>query len=618
MKSATENITADILVVGGGAGGTSAALQAARRNASLKVVLVSEQPWLGGMLTSAGVSAPDGNELAAFQTGTWGAFLKQLRQRHPEGLDNGWVSLFTYSPAVGAQVFSDWVAELPNLRWISGQRPREVLRSRDRITGVCFDSLTVNATITIDGTELGDLLSLGEVPYRWGWETRDHWNEPSAPVSLTDPQDPLYAITQRYPVQSPTWVIVMQDYGSENAPEIEAPPTCSPDSDFADAWKNYGDDATPAGEACLNYGRLPNGQFMINWPHHGNDYGVGLHRLLQSNEVRRQYEQEAQWHSQSFARYIQRKIGRRYGLADSLFPKTKLSPGGALALIPYYRESRRVIGLKTVSEQDILPQANGQTAALPINEQGAMSAIAYGNYPNDHHYPGYEMPLAPKSIRWGGRATGTPFTIPYEALVPKTTDGLLVCEKNISVSHIANGATRLQPVVLGIGQAAGMAAALCVERRQQPRDLTTKEAIFSLQTALIGDSHPAAITPLFDLSPENSQWHSVQTFYLTHPHTYPKSDYYLDKKGINTLLTQSTPLSESITKVTGTFITNKQETYQIAQKTNRKLPALFSLITTRSEIAERFKALSNNQSVDVLGVWNSSGKWLLCEQIDPL
>ncbi|MEM6452106.1 MAG: FAD-dependent oxidoreductase, partial [Cyanobacteria bacterium P01_D01_bin.105] len=455
--SAVDILTADILVVGGGTGGTAAAIQAARQNAHLRVVLVSELPWLGGMLTSAGVSAPDGNELAAFQTGLWGAFLKELNRRHPGGLSNGWVSFFTYSPAVGAQIFADWVAALPNLHWISQQRPKRVLRSpllsQDCITGVQFDTLTVKAKITLDATELGDLLALGDVPHRWGWETQSIWQEPSAPVSLTDPSDPLYSITQRYPVQSPTWVVVMQDYGTQHAPPIESPPICSPDGDFEGAWTNYGDRETPGGEACLNYGRLPNGQLMINWPHHGNDYGIGLHRLIESDRARAQYGQEAQWHSQSFARYIQRQLGNRYGLAQGLFPPTAQSPGSAFALMPYYRESRRGIGLQTVSEQDILPVAGAQVAALPINAQGEMSAIAYGNYPNDHHYPGYEMPLAPKSIQWGGRTTGTPFTIPYEALVPKDVDGLMMCEKNISVSHIANGATRLQPVVLGIGQA---------------------------------------------------------------------------------------------------------------------------------------------------------------------
>src|ERR687885_650059 len=98
-------LKADVLVVGGGTGGTAAAVQAARRGA--KTILVSEFPWLGGMLTSAGVSAPDGNELAAFQTGLWGAFLRELQQRQPGGLDWGWVSFFTYDPRTGAEIFAD-------------------------------------------------------------------------------------------------------------------------------------------------------------------------------------------------------------------------------------------------------------------------------------------------------------------------------------------------------------------------------------------------------------------------------------------------------------------------------------------------------------------------------
>ncbi|MGB3570614.1 MAG: FAD-dependent oxidoreductase, partial [Phormidesmis sp.] len=251
MKS-IESIATDILVIGGGAGGTAAAMQAARRGllSDISVTLVSDLPWLGGMLTSAGVSAPDGNELAAFQTGIWGAFLRALRQRHPEGLGNGWVSFFTYDPAVGAQIFADWVAQLPNLQWISGQRLKEVLRDGDRITGVRFESLTVQAKIILDGSELGDVLALGEVPHRWGWETQDIWQEPSAPVSLSDSADALYAITQRYPVQSPTWVVVMQDYEAitsapDQAPKIERSASVSSDDElrrlFAGAWENYGD-----------------------------------------------------------------------------------------------------------------------------------------------------------------------------------------------------------------------------------------------------------------------------------------------------------------------------------------------------------------------------------------
>ncbi|MEM8502426.1 MAG: FAD-dependent oxidoreductase [Cyanobacteria bacterium P01_D01_bin.1] len=612
-------ISADVLVVGGGTGGTAAAIQAARRGqeTGLSVVLVSELPWLGGMLTSAGVSAPDGNELEAFQTGIWGAFLQELRRRHPQGLDNGWVSFFTYHPAVGAQIFADWVADLPNLRWISGQRPREVLRQGTRITGVRFDLITVKATITLDGTELGDVLALGDVPYRWSWETRDVWNEPSAPVSLSDPNDPLYSITQRYPVQSPTWVVVMQDYGDTTAPKIARPPDVKSDSDlsdlFAGAWSNYeGDEDISAAKKCLNYGRLPGDLFMINWPHHGNDYGKGLDRLIESDAARAQYGKEAQQHSQAFACFIQQQLGDRYGLAQGIFPQTQQSPGGGFALMPYYRESRRLKGSATVTERDILPIANGQTAALPTDADGSVCSIAIGNYPNDHHYPGFEMPLAPKAMRWGGRWTGTPFTIPYGALVSETVDGLLVCEKNISVSHIANGATRLQPVVLGIGQAAGMAAALCAQRRCSPRDL----AVRSLQTALINEpAAPAAIIPLLNLSPTNPEWQTLQTYYLNNKNAYPNSGNYPPSKDIYSIDFQSQSDFCQTRVVVGKFSRNGENQYELNQNTALSLPKRFSLVTVRPEISQAFQYTSNNQYVRLLGKWNSAGNWFLCEQL---
>ena len=615
-----DTISADVLVVGGGTGGTAAAIQAARRGqaSGLSVVLVSELPWLGGMLSSAGVAAPDGNELEAFQTGLWGAFLKELRQRHPQGLDNGWVSFFTYSPAVGAQIFADWVAALPNLRWISGQRVREVLREGDRITGVRFDQIAVNATITLDGTELGDVLALGDVPHRWGWETRDVWNEPSAPVSLSDPADPLYEITQRYPVQSPTWVVIMQDYlvwKKRAAPKIELPPSVSSDDElrdlFAGAWENYGDAETSARTAFLNYGRLPKNQFMINWPHRGNDYGVGLHRLIESTEARAQYCREAQWHSQAFARFIQQQLGDRYGLAKDLFPPTPDSPGGGFALMPYYRESRRLKGLATISERDILPLSGAQVAALPVDEREVCS-IATGNYPNDHHYPGFEMPLAPKAIRWGGRWTGTPFTIPYGALVPAAVDGLLVCEKNISVSHIANGATRLQPVVLGIGQAAGMAAALCVEQKCSPRELKVR----SLQVALVHDhTAPAAVIPLFNLPPSHPQWLTLQTHYFEDVSAYlPNGNHPFEIDTFSAEL-RARVASSKTREIVGKFKQKGENQYEIYQNAVFDLPTNIPLVTVRSEVAEAFQNTSDDQPVQLLGLWNSAGKWLLCERL---
>ena len=552
------------------------------------------------MLTAAGVSAPDGNELLAFQTGIWGAFLNALQQRQGGSLDNAWVSFFTYEPRVGAAIFTDWVRALPNLNWIAGKVPQDVVRQGDRILGVRFDDFTVHAGITVDGTELGDLLALGNIPYRWGWEDQAMFSEPSAPQSLTNPDDPLHRIIQTYPVQAPTWVVVLQDVGEGHiAPKIS--PTANYDpSQFQGAWEGYG------AEAFLNYGRLPKHQFMLNWPQQGNDYGVNLQRLLKGESAWKAWAIEAIAHSQNFVAYLQTAFGERYGLATEAFPAPLAGQlgGGAFALHPYYRESRRLVGMTTVTELDILPQPEGQVAALPINEQGEMSAIAIGNYPNDHHYPGFAMPLAPKSLRWGGRWTGTPFALPYEALVPAAIEGFLVCDKNLSVSHIANGATRLQPTVLGLGQAAGMAAALCIEHGCQPHSLSVQ----ALQTALMNDPDaPMAIVPLFDNLPQTSDWRSRQQHYQKHPESYPISGHG------DTFLPPDWGLSKTATAVVSSFqgIFNRRingENWQAQLEISAS--CTLDLVTLHPAINHQLQRLKNHQKTTVVGVPNWAAGWL--------
>jgi FAD dependent oxidoreductase len=590
----------EVLVVGGGAGATTAAIQAARRGA--QTIVVSDGPWLGGMLTSAGVSVPDGNELAAWQSGIWGAFLRELGQRGP-GLDHSWVSFFSYRPEVGAALFADWVAALPNLRWFAGGQARSVTIQDNRLSAVTFsggelDEATIEAQVILDGTELGDLLALAAVPYRWGWESKETWQEPSAPTAIELATDPFY---QHYPVQSPTWVVQLEDVGSEGQAEAIEPPAHYDPSCFEGAWANYG------AETFLNYGRLPGDRFMINWPICGNDYGEGLDRLLGDAIDRAKWEQEAQDFSRGFAYYIQQKMGRRYGLAPA-FPigksdGSKDSKLSRFALQAYYRESRRLIGLATVTELDILPVSGGQTAALPRNSQqpDRPSSIAIGNYPNDHHYPGRDYKLAPKSQRWGGRWTGTPFTIPYGALVSDRLDGLLVCEKNISVSHMANGATRLQPVVLGIGQAAGMAAALCVEQGCAPRDLAVRD----LQDALLTDPlAPAAVIPLYNLPPGHPDWLAVQRFYLDQPDRYPMS-------GIHPDLADWQPKPLGADRRSGLLQILGDQHYQLDCS-----EGLVPLVTEWPLIDRGLANSKSGQKITVQGYWNPYGPWFRIEAID--
>lgn len=574
-------LTTDILVVGGGTGGTAAAIQCARRG--VKTILVSEFPWLGGMLTSAGVAASDGNELAAWQTGLWGAYLEALRRKQPGGLDNGWVSLFTYNPIIGAEIFAEWIGALPNLHWISRQIPLEVLHQGNRVTGVRFADYRIDAQITLDGTELGDILALAEVPYRWGWEWQREFNELSAPVSANE-------LTKRYSVQAPTWVFILRDY-KNSAPSI---PLSVSTSAFQGTWDNYGS------EMFMNYGRLSDSLFMINWPISGNDYGENLDRLIASETSRQDFLKEAYHHSLNFAGFIQQQLGKRYGLASNIFPHNL--ENGAFALEPYYRESRRLQGQITMIEQDILPMSGGTVAPLPIDDQGNVTAIAMGNYANDHHYPEFNFSLQPKSIRWGGRWTGTPFTIPYGALIPHTVEGLLVCDKNISVSHIANGSTRLQPVVMNLGQAAGMAAALCIELNCQPREVPVRE----IQEALLTDSlAPSGIIPLFNLVPTHPQWLHWQQYYLDYPEDYPK--------------TGNCPCSSCVIKplinsqlYRGYFHRHNTQDYSFTiAESLKKTGQTWKLVTVCPVFNEQLNSLPNGKYLSVKGRFNYSGSWFI-------
>jgi hypothetical protein len=102
-----------LLIVGGGASGTSAGIQAARMG--VKTVILEETSWLGGMITAAGVSAIDGNH--KLPSGIWGEFREKLYAHYggPEAVGTGWVSNTLFEPSVGNRIFQKWVKEEQNL-----------------------------------------------------------------------------------------------------------------------------------------------------------------------------------------------------------------------------------------------------------------------------------------------------------------------------------------------------------------------------------------------------------------------------------------------------------------------------------------------------------------------
>lgn len=494
--SPEKSYNTDVLVIGGGASGTTASIQAARLG--VNVMLVEETEWLGGMLTSAGVSAIDGNHM--MPSGLWGEFRSKLYAHYggPDAVETGWVSNTLFEPHVGASILAEMVAKESNIRVIHGFRVVEIYRTGTRVTGARFqnnagESFRVNAKVTIAADEYGDALALSGAEYRFGWEPRSAFGDHFAPETGNDL------------IQDLTYVAILKDFGPDADKTIPMPEgydpsvfdgTCKqlasdPNADVVDCGPDSGKDLY-----MLNYGELPNGYFMINWPIHGNDYYIPI--LEMTPAERHEALKKAKNFTLQWIYFVQTEGGyKNLGIADDVFPTPDNLP-----MIPYIRESRRVIGVTTLRTQDLID---------PYSEDASnryQSGIAVGDYPLDLHHE-----RKPAGFEVDARTEDKPripsYNVPYGTMIPVEINGLIVAEKSISTTHIVNGATRLQPVVLLLGQAAGAAAALSVKNNVEPRNLDIR----ALQQVLLDAG--CWLMPFADLTPFDSDFQAVQRVGLT-------------------------------------------------------------------------------------------------------
>ena len=124
-------------------------------------------------------------------------------------------------------------------------------------------------------------------------------------------------------------------------------------------------------------------------------------------------------------------------------PEFRRSRIASLAAVAGVRESRRIVGLHTMTGEEYV-----KSVRYP-------DSIARACHPVDIHLPGDEgQKLAfPEDAGY----------IPYRSLVPETPRNLLVAGRCVSADAEAFAAIRVQAPCMEMGQAAGIAAALCLE-----------------------------------------------------------------------------------------------------------------------------------------------------------
>ncbi|MFT3824360.1 MAG: FAD-dependent oxidoreductase [Chitinophagaceae bacterium] len=469
----------DVLVIGGGASGTTAGIQAARMD--VNVLVIEETNWLGGMLTSAGVSAIDGNH--RMPAGLWGEFRQKLYQYYggAAAVETGWVSNTLFEPHVGNQLLQQMAAAEKKLQIWFNTKFTSLKREQDHwivtVTQGKKQQIII-ATILIDATELGDAMAAAGAGYRIGMDARDEIGEEQAPEKANNI------------IQDLTYVAVLKDYGKGVDKTIAKPAGYDPK--VFDCSCDVSDPASfdsPQNNCfrMMQYGRLPNNKYMINWPKCGND--IYLNIIESTPAQREQALKEAKLHTLRFVYYLQTALGyKNLGLADDEFTTTDKLP-----MIPYHRESRRLKGLVTFTVNNI---SKPYESEQPLYRTG----IAVGDYTIDHHH--LKNPDAPKIDFVKIKVPS--YNVPMGSLIPAGVDGLIVAEKSISVSNIVNGATRLQPVVLQLGQAAGTMAALCIRKHLQPAQLSVRD----VQQQLIKSK--GYIMPFIDVPSSDPQFDVIQ------------------------------------------------------------------------------------------------------------
>lgn len=501
----------DVVVAGGGIGGIAAAIQAARLGAS--VLVVEPSAWIGGQATAAGVSTMD--DLSRLRSGLYLEFITKLRGYYePLGKSMGtcyWdARSVAFEPYIGQRMLYEMIDETRKggqntLDILLSSTVTEVRREKRTVRGLTVHNAggahKITCRVLIDATEYGDILPLAKTAYRAG----------NSISPFVDPEAMIQDIT---------WVAVIQKYPGGIPGHLRM---TTPLPGYELARRNYESYVTrdgmdfkgtypvtlPVNFVSHNaYRGLPDSSShwgydanRENWPHiskcgvnWGNDYpgkyGWNGKRglpaaYLENPDLRRRVERDALIKTLHFIYYMQNELGENWSVADDEYHHPVL-PQAAEGLpdewleivrrmppIPYVRESRRIVGDFTLTSAELLKNSlsyrDGQT------NQEFPDAIAIGGYILDLHGADTDSDMEwifdEKAAAVQHNRPRGPFQVPLRALVPQDTDGLLAAEKNLSMSRLAAGALRLQPISMMTGQAAGALAALSIRDGVQPRAL---------------------------------------------------------------------------------------------------------------------------------------------------
>ncbi|RZM19385.1 MAG: FAD-dependent oxidoreductase, partial [Pedobacter sp.] len=343
---------------------------------------------------------------------------------------------------------------------------------------------TYNASVFIDATYEGDLAAAAGAPYRVGREDRKEYNEigagkiykfwdgPEVDSLTTHRGDTLiqaynYRVNLTRSKEKKIDFIKPKDYNREEYVSL-----------IGDVLQSRQQAIGPMKtgiDVIVNSVKIPNDKVDAN----------NQHAALISTDL-----PEENWHwpkadwawRDAFAERLRSYISGLFYFAahDEGLPvsfrnqvkewglaKDEYQDNGNFPRQVYVREGRRIIGLHVFTANDALPVAGTERPPLYT------SSITAGHYSLDSHATLKREEGKPVLEGFLSYKT-KPYTVPLEVIIPQKVTNLL-CPVPVSGTHIGFSTLRMEPCWMAIGQAAGVTAALMIDKKSSAKNLAVKD-----------------------------------------------------------------------------------------------------------------------------------------------
>jgi len=403
--------TTDVLVIGSGSAGATAAITAAREGAS--VALVERYGFMGGISTQVldtfyGFYTP-GQQPRKVVGGIPDLVVDELLRRgkavlrpNTYGAGQG----ITYDPET-LKLIWERLATAAGVRILYHTFVVDALMEGDRVAGVVAVNkggfVQLKARVVIDASGDADVAAAAGVPYE----------------SAAD--GPVQSLTT-------TFRLLNVDVARARAvrkDELHALMARAIEDGYA----------LPRREGSVHITPL-DGVMATNMTRVANIDATDPEQLTRAEiEGRRQAEE--------YARFLIERV-----------PGYERAVLGSLSTQIGVRESRRIFGAYRLTRADVL------------GARKFADAIARCGAPIEDHHAGSDT-------IWEYLPEGETYDIPYRCLLPEKVEGLLVAGRCLSAEHDAHASVRSMGQCMAMGQAAAVAATLAARQDCPPREVPT-------------------------------------------------------------------------------------------------------------------------------------------------